>query len=127
MNFIIKQNNKKILIKNIKKLSEFEKGIGLMFHRREKCQAMLFQFNKPTDLQIHSLFVFFPFVAVWTDDKNKIIEKRIVRPFKLFISPKKSFYKLIEIPINMKYKKEIENLFKNSNYSSGKILRRGKI
>jgi uncharacterized membrane protein (UPF0127 family) len=111
---IIKHNSKKIKIKNVKKLSEFEKGIGLMFHSREKCPAMLFEFKKPTRMRIHSLFVFFKFAAIWTDDKNKIIEMKIVRPFRLSVSPKKNFYKLIEIPLNSEYKKEIKALFKNS-------------
>ena len=127
MNIIIKDNSKKILVKNIKRLSEFQKGIGLMFHRREKCPAMLFEFNKPTNLKIHSYFVFFPFVAVWIDKNNKIIEKRIIKPFRIFIGPKKSFYKLIEIPLNSEYKEEIKKLFKNSNYSLGTLSRRGKI
>ncbi len=112
MNLIIKENSKKILVKNIKRLSEFQKGIGLMFHRREKCPAMLFEFNELTNLKIHSWFVFFPFVAVWTDKNNKIIEKRIIKPFRIFIGPKKSFYKLVEIPINSEYKKEISLLLK---------------
>ncbi len=100
-----------IEIQNIKKLSEFEKGIGLMFRKREKCPALLFEFQKPTRMKIHSLFVFFPFAAVWLDDKNKIIDLKIVNPFRFVISCKKSFYKLIEIPINKKYQKEIKFLF----------------
>ena len=43
---IIKYNKKKVHIKNVKKLSEFGKGIGLMFHSREKCPAMLFEFQQ---------------------------------------------------------------------------------
>jgi uncharacterized membrane protein (UPF0127 family) len=124
---IIKNKSKSIKIKNIKKLSEFGKAIGLMFRRKEKCPAMLFEFKKPTRMRIHSLFVFFPFAAVWTDDKNKIIDKKIVKPFRFSISCKKKFYKLVEIPLNENYQKEIKVLFKKSNYSSGNILRRRKI
>jgi uncharacterized membrane protein (UPF0127 family) len=117
MNLTIKKGSKKIKIKNVKRLSEFEKGIGLMFHSRESCPAMLFEFSKPTRMRIHSLFVFFKFAGVWLDDKDKIIDKKIVKPFRLSISCKKPYYKLIEIPLNSEYKKEIEILFKKSNYS----------
>jgi len=113
MDLIIKQKSKRIKIQNVKKLSEFGKGIGLMFHSREKCPAMLFEFPCPTTMKIHSLFVFFSFAAIWTDDKNKIIEMKIVKPFRLSVSCKKSFYKLVEIPLNTEYKKEIKLLFKN--------------
>jgi len=103
---------KKIYIQNVRKLSEFGKGVGLMFKRKEKCPAMLFEFTCPTKMKIHSLFVFFPFAAIWLDDKNRIIEKKIVRPFRLIISCRKSFYKLIEIPVNKKYCRKIKLLFK---------------
>lgn len=108
---IIKDKSRKIKIKNVKKLSEFEKGTGLMFHRREKCPAMLFEFDKPTRMKIHSLFVFFKFGAVWLDDKNRVIDKKMIKPFKFVISCKKPFYKLVEIPLNKQYKKEIKIIF----------------
>jgi len=109
---IIKYKSKRINVKNVKRLSEFGKGIGLMFHHRKKCLAMLFEFDKPTMMRIHSLFVFFPFVAVWLDYNNKVIDLKIIRPFRLLVSSKKPFYKLIEIPLNEKYKREIRSLFR---------------
>jgi len=113
MNLTINYNSKRVKIDNIKKLSEFGKAMGLMFHCRKGCPAMLFQFNKPTRMRIHSLFVFFNFLAIWLDEENKIIEKKIVKPFRIAIGPKKPFYKLVEIPLNTEYKKEIKLLFKN--------------
>ena len=110
---IIKYNSKNIEIQNVKKLSEFQKGIGLMFHNLEKCPAMLFEFARPTTMMIHSLFVFFKFGAVWLDDKNRIVDKKLVKPFRLAISSEKPFYKLVEIPLNKYNKKEIKILFKN--------------
>ena len=109
----LKFKEKRIDIKNVKKLSEFQKGIGLMFKKREKCPAMLFEFTQPTTMGIHSLFVFFKFAAVWLDDKNRIVDKRIVKPFRLLVLSKKPFYKLVEIPLNKYYKKEIQLLFEN--------------
>ena len=81
----------------------FERFIGLMFSRREKAKALLFDFKKPSKIKIHSWFVFFPFVAVWLDDKNEVVDLKIVRTFNFGISPNKSFSKLIEIPVNKKY------------------------
>ena len=109
---IIKKNSKKIEIQNLKKLSEFGKGIGLMFHSREKCPAMLFEFTCPTTMRIHSLFVFFKFAAIWLDEKNNVIDMKIVKPFRFSVSCKKPFYKLVEIPLNLRYDKEIKTLFK---------------
>ncbi len=82
-----------------KKLSEFEKGIGLMFKPR-KTENLLFEFEKPTKMAIHSFFVFFPFAAIWLNEKNEFIEGKIVNPFNFYVAPKKPFYKLIEIPLN---------------------------
>ena len=107
----LKYKKRKIEIKNVKRLGEFGKGIGLMFRSREKCPAMLFEFSKPTIMKIHSLFVFFPFAAVWLDEKNKIINKKIVKPFQFIVPCKNPFYKLLEIPVNKKYQKEIKLLF----------------
>jgi len=103
---------KKITIHDVEKVSKFKEGIGLMFHHREKCPAMLFEFKEPNKMLIHSLFVFFKFGAVWLDDKNRIVDKKIVKPFRLSVSSKKPFYKLLEIPLNKKHKKEIKVLFK---------------
>ena len=87
----------------------FEKFLGLMFCRREKAEALLFEFGNMTEIKIHSLFVFFPFVAVWLDDKNKIIDLKIVKPFTFSVSSSGHFTKLLEIPINKKFE-EICNL-----------------
>ena len=88
-----------------KKCNSLEKGIGLMFSRRENAEILLFEFSKPRKATIHSLFVFFPFVALWLDEKNKVINHQVVKPFTLAVTPKRAFSKLIEIPINEKYEK----------------------
>lgn len=113
MDLIIKHNSKSIKISNVKKVPLLEEGIGLMFKKKESCPAMLFEFKEPNKMLIHSLFVFFKFGAIWLDDKNHMVDKRIVKPFRLSISSKKPFSKLVEIPLNTEYKKEIRLLFKN--------------
>jgi uncharacterized membrane protein (UPF0127 family) len=77
--------------------------IGLMFSRKEKARALLFEFGNNAKVSLHSLFVFFPFIAIWLDGKGRIAGMRIVKPFSFGIAPKKPFSKVVEIPINMKY------------------------
>ncbi len=93
---------------DLKVCNGFQKFSGLMFKKREKAQALLFEFKKPEKINIHSLFVFFPFLAIWLDDKNKILDLKIVKSFNFSVSPNKFFNKLIEIPFNRKYKKIVE-------------------
>lgn len=75
---------------------------GLMFRSREKSPTLLFNFNKDVLMPIHSWFVFFPFVGVWLDENNQVIQVEKVGKFRSCISPKNNFRKLIEIPINNK-------------------------
>jgi len=96
----IKIKNSFFDVKICKGLHRFK---GLMFVRQKKAEALLFNFDKPGREAIHSFFVFFPFVAVWLDDKGKIIEIRKIKPFTPYVSLKKPYSKLIEIPINKKY------------------------
>ena len=103
----INLGKKKIKIK-VKTCNCFEKFSGLMFAKREKAKALLFDFKKPARTAIHSYFVFFPFVAMWLDKENKVIELKIVKSFTSPIRPKNSFYKLVEIPINKNYEEIIK-------------------
>jgi len=91
-------------VKKVKKSS-----FGLMF-KSKKTKPLLFSFDKPSNFKITSLFVFFEFVAIWMDENNKIIEIKKIKPFTISIKPKKSFKKLIEIPINDKNKDIIKLL-----------------
>lgn len=107
----IKINKSYFNIKNLKTCNEFEKFSGLMFSSRKNARALLFKFNKPTRLAIHSFFVFYPFLAIWLDEKNKAVKISVVKPFNPFVKPKKSFTKLIEIPLSKKYRKIIKNIY----------------
>jgi len=84
------------------------KIVGLMFSRRKMAEALIFEFKKDVNMAIHSWFVFFPFWAIWFDKNNKIIEIKKIKPFQFHIKPKKSYRKLIEIPINGIYDKIVE-------------------
>ncbi|HTZ41803.1 MAG TPA: hypothetical protein VMC07_01180 [Candidatus Omnitrophota bacterium] len=86
------------------------RGIGLMFSRRERAKALVFKFKKPSKMAIHSFFVFFPFIAAWTGTDGKVIETRKVKPFLGYVCPKKSYLSLVEIPLNRKYKKITDDI-----------------
>lgn len=86
-----------------RKLGKWGMGRGLMFRRRSK--ILLFPFKKEGMRAIHSFFVFFPFIAVWLDDKNRVIEVKIVRPFKPRVVPSRNFKSLVEVPLNSDYMK----------------------
>ncbi len=96
---------KKFII-DVDKCDFFSRIRGLMFRSKESAEALLLlDSKKPIKLGIHSLFVFFSFIAIWLDDQDKIVDLLVVKPFTLFIKTKNPFNKLIEIPINKKYSK----------------------
>jgi len=93
--------------KKIKVVAEdcnwIRKFIGLMFSRREKAKILLFRFDRKGKIAIHSFFVFYSFVAVWLDEKNKVVDLRVVKSFVPYVSHKNKADKLIEVPISKKY------------------------
>ena len=92
-----------------RKTGFFSKGIGLMF-KTKNTNNLVFEFNEDVSISIHSFFVFFPFLAVWLNDKNEVIECRIVRSWTFHVKPKNKFTKLIELPFNNRYKDNIQTL-----------------
>jgi len=102
---------------NLKVCNFFERFSGLMFCPRQKARALLFKFKKPVNIKIHSLFVFFPFIALWLDDKNQILCLKVVKPFTFSIGFNGKFKRFIEIPLNLRYKEIIKLLVGNSSYS----------
>lgn len=105
----LEYKGKKIIVR-VRKCGLFMEAIGLMFSRREKAKALLFDFSGRGKYALHSFFVFFPFIALWLDGKNRVVELRIVGPFSFGIKPKKPFSKVVEIPLNQHYKGRIKKL-----------------
>ncbi|MEK6945173.1 MAG: hypothetical protein AABW63_00060 [Nanoarchaeota archaeon] len=101
---------KKKISLEVKECRGLMMGVGLTWKRRQNAHALLFDFGKDTDAALTALFVFFPFVAIWLDKNGKVVEKRVIKPFEFSIKPKKNFVKVIEIPLNDKYKKEAKVL-----------------
>jgi len=79
------------------RVSGLGKFFGLMF-RSKNTKNLLFEFDKPVSLSIHSLFC--PrFLAVWLDN-DKAIDIKLVDNFKFNIKPAGKFTKLLELPVN---------------------------
>jgi len=104
--------NKKIEIDNITKCSLWRKFRGLMFTDKTT-NPLLFEFKNARRRAIHSLFVSYPFLAIWLE-KNKILEYKIISPNNFSIVSKKPFTKLIEVPLNNK-NIPIFNFFNDAN------------
>jgi len=68
---------------------------GLMFRRSPG--PLFFVFKKPTTQPIHSFFCR-PFRAIWLNE-GKIVEEKIVKPYRLSVKPKSPFTHLLEIPL----------------------------
>ncbi len=98
-----------ISVKGIRKCSGFSKIKGLMLSGKESSNALLFEFPYDTKRTIHSLFCP-PFLAIWLNENNKIIDYKIVSPNRFSIKPEKPFRKLLEIPLNREYSGIVEFL-----------------
>ncbi|MEK6873760.1 MAG: hypothetical protein AABW91_02855 [Nanoarchaeota archaeon] len=94
-------NGKEIVVRDIIKANQFMKIKGLMFSIRENAFPILFETKNP--LSIHSFFVFYEFLAIWLDDKNKVLDYKIVKPFSIREIAEKEFSKILEIPLNRRY------------------------
>tara|TARA_Y100000310_G_scaffold345693_1_gene468358 strand:+ start:10682 stop:11026 length:345 start_codon:yes stop_codon:yes gene_type:complete len=99
-------------VKKVRGLGIFR---GLMFRRREKAPALLFNLRS----SLHSLFVFFPFVVLWLDSDDKIVDSCVVRSWKFRIDSDKRYSKIVEIPISRRYRSILDFVvgkrFKNIN------------
>ena len=94
-------------ILNVKKTSFFTQFIGLMFSRR-RTPIRLFSYSSDRRVPIHSWFVFYNFLIVWLDHRNRVIEWRVVKPFTSCVLPKKKCCAFLEIPLDDKYNGEIK-------------------
>jgi len=72
-------------------------AIGLMFKKNPK--NLLFVFERPEKISIHSFFCRKRFIAIWLL-KGRVVDAKIVLPWKLNITPRKKFDKLLELPFN---------------------------
>ena len=95
--FRIKFGGKTIVVKDYSVCkSIFSHARGLMFRNKNYKKPLLFVFEKAGMYPIHSFFCR-KFVAVWMLD-GKIIEIKVVKPWKFSVTPKEKFNLLLEIP-----------------------------
>jgi uncharacterized membrane protein (UPF0127 family) len=70
-----------------------------MFRRGiEEGEALLFDFKRETRLfsSVHTLLVFFPIALIWLDSEGVVVDKRIAKPFRPFIAPRRRARYLLE-------------------------------
>lgn len=109
MNFHFFYKKKRIKVE-VRKVSELGKILGLMF-RGKNTENLLFHFRgEPVRIAIHSWFVFFPFLAVWLNKHQKVIEYKIVKPFTCVVRPSKPFKTLVEIPLNGRNRRVVKTI-----------------
>ena len=73
----------------------FSKFRGLMFSKKKN---LLFILKNETRVNaiIHTFFVFFPIKVYWLNKNKKVIDSKIVKPFRIAIPKQKAKY-IIEI------------------------------
>lgn len=90
---------KKIVIKNYTICdSFFSKTRGLMFRGKKYKKPLLFLFSRAGIYPIHSFFCR-KFIAVWMLN-DKIVDVKLVLPWKVSVTAKEKFDELLEIPVN---------------------------
>lgn len=81
----------------VRRMNGIRKYLGLMFGT-SKTIPLLFEFKYNRKINIHSWFVFFPFLALWLDKNNKVLEAKVMKPFTTHNQQQEAM-KLIEIPL----------------------------
>ena len=84
-------------IEEIKEAKGLQKYVGLMM--KSNPEPLLFKLKKEELVAINSAFCRVDFIAMWFDKDEKLIEVKLIKPWRLKVLPKKPFQYLIEIPI----------------------------
>ncbi len=115
MKLSVKYKGKSISIP-VSETGFISRGLGLTFKTRNTSN-LLFDFLKPVTIEgtLTSVFVFFDFLAIWTDKNNNVVDYKIIKPFTLSIVQRKQFYKIIEVPVNSDNKRIIEFFIGNKS------------
>ena len=100
---------KRNILVDVRETGFISRGLGLTFRTRQT-KNLLFDFKRNVTWQgdLTSIFVFFPFLTLWLDNRNKVIDFTVVKPFKFSISQNKHFCRIVEIPFNLSNRKVIE-------------------
>jgi uncharacterized membrane protein (UPF0127 family) len=109
VNFNFELEGKKFNIEVEECKTIFQRASGLMF--RKKSKPLLFIFPNENKQPIHSFFCK-SFIAIWFN-KDKIVDVKIVKPWKISVIPNHNFDKLLEIPDNDIHYKVISRRYRN--------------
>lgn len=96
---MIYNKSKKAILSESCKLckSKISKSLGLMFKINPK--SLVFVFEKPKKVSLHTFFVFFPIDVLYLDKKKKVVEiKKNFMPFTFYTPRKKALY-VVELPV----------------------------
>jgi uncharacterized membrane protein (UPF0127 family) len=93
---IILLGKRKILVKCNVADNFFKRALGIMF-KKDEFSPLLFIFEKTQKISIHSFFCP-PFIAVFLDDKKRVVQVNKMRPFSLLVSKPAKY--LVELPLN---------------------------
>ena len=97
-NVIFEKNGKTANIE-LSNVPFLRQGIGLMFTKKEKADALLFNFRRNTTTTLFSYFVYYPFIAIWLDENDKFIEMKSYKgyPFELITQEQWGFDLIQEV------------------------------
>lgn len=70
-----------------------------MFRSLKKGRGLVLVVEKESILHssIHMLFVFYPIDVLWVDNTLKVVDKKNLKPFQLWIQPKKAAKYVVEL------------------------------
>jgi len=104
----------KEFIVQARECSFLRRGAGLMFRTRET-DNLIFSFGKEAVYPFTGIFCFSPFLIIWLDENNEIIDFKLAKPFEARLLSTKPFKKVLELPLNRQNKKIIEYLVGKAN------------
>ena len=81
------------------------KALGFMFHFPGN-SGKIFEFSKEKRITIHMLFVFFPLIVVWLDNKKQIEHFTVMRPFTSFSGHSAKY--VLEVPYSAEVLKRLK-------------------
>jgi len=94
--------NKKLIVR-AKRVGFLGRFRGLMFKSRYS-DNLLFEFENGYKSDLHSFFVFFSFLVLWVDGKDRVVDCMFCRPFMTRISTEKGYNRIVELPLNNRNK-----------------------
>lgn len=92
----IGNKNKKINAQLCKGLAA---TIGFMFQFRSS-YAKVLVLDEAKKAELHMFFVFFPIYAIFLNDRNRVVETALLKPFTFYSSKKKAKY-VLEMPARL--------------------------